>query len=41
MCPAELETSLIKNPGDLYTANEIAGQPELWLKIHNQVLADK
>ena len=41
MCSAELETSLIKEPGALYTANEIAGQPELWLKIHKQVVSDK
>jgi tagatose-6-phosphate ketose/aldose isomerase len=41
MCSADLETSLIKEPVDLHTANEIAGQPELWLKIHKQVLEDK
>jgi tagatose-6-phosphate ketose/aldose isomerase len=41
MCSAELETSLIKKPGALHTAIEIAGQPELWLKIYKQVLEDK
>ena len=41
MCPLDLEIPLIKEPGALYTANEIAGQPELWLKIHRQMLADK
>ncbi len=41
MCSAELETSLIKEPVALHTANEIAGQPELWLKIYKQVFTDK
>jgi tagatose-6-phosphate ketose/aldose isomerase len=41
MCPFELEIPLIKKPGALYTANEIAGQPDLWLKIYRQVLKDK
>jgi tagatose-6-phosphate ketose/aldose isomerase len=41
MCPLAQETSLIKEPLALHTANEIAGQPELWMKIHNQVLKDK
>ena len=41
MCPLELEIPLIKEPGALYTANEIAGQPDLWLKIYHQVLNDK
>jgi len=41
MCPLNLEIPLIKEPGALFTANEIAGQPELWLKIHRQMLADK
>jgi tagatose-6-phosphate ketose/aldose isomerase len=41
MCPPDLEIPLIKEPGALHTANEIAGQPELWLKIYRQVLEDK
>jgi tagatose-6-phosphate ketose/aldose isomerase len=41
MCPHNLETSLNHDPGALYTANEIAGQPELWLKIYTQVLENK
>lgn len=41
MCPIELEITLVKEPGALYTANEIAGQPELWLKIYRQVSEDK
>jgi tagatose-6-phosphate ketose/aldose isomerase len=41
MCSPQLETSLLKESGSLHTANEIAGQPELWLKIHRQVLGDK
>lgn len=41
MDPVDDETSQIKEPVTLYTALEIAGQPELWLKIHQQVLQDK
>ena len=41
MCPLDMEIPLIKEAGVLFTANEIAGQPELWLKIHRQMLADK
>ena len=41
MCPLDLEIPLIKEPGALHTANEIAGQPELWLKIYRQVSEDK
>ena len=41
MCPLALQIPLIKEPGALHTANEIAGQPELWLKIYRQVLTDK
>ena len=41
MCPFDLEIPLIEKPGALYTANEIAGQPDLWLKIYRQVLKDK
>ena len=41
MCPLDLEIPLIKEPGAFYTANEIAGQPELWLKIYRQILDDK
>ncbi|MBK8883378.1 MAG: SIS domain-containing protein [Bacteroidales bacterium] len=41
MCPLDLEIPLIKEAGALYTANEIAGQPELWLKIYRQILEDR
>ena len=41
MCPTDLEIPLIKEPGALFTADEIAGQPELWLKVYRQMLADK
>lgn len=41
MCPTEVEIPLIKEPGAIYTASEIAGQPELWLKIYMQVSDDK
>jgi tagatose-6-phosphate ketose/aldose isomerase len=41
MCPLDLEIPLIREPGALYTANEITGQPELWLKIHRQMLEDR
>jgi tagatose-6-phosphate ketose/aldose isomerase len=41
MCSTRLKASLIKEPGTLNTANEIAGQPELWLKIYKQVMTDK
>ncbi len=41
MCPLDMEIALLKEPGALYTANEIAGQPELWLKIYQKVLHDK
>ena len=41
MCPPDLEIPMIKEPGALFTANEIYGQPELWLNIHRQMLADK
>ena len=37
----EMEALLIKEPGAFFTAGEIAGQPDLWLKIYRQVLADK
>lgn len=35
------DNSLLKELGAEYTANEIAGQPELWLKIYLQILKDK
>jgi tagatose-6-phosphate ketose/aldose isomerase len=41
MCPFDLETAIIKEPGAEYTSFEIAGQPELWLKIYRQILEDK
>ena len=41
MCPLDLEIPLIKESGAYHTANEIAGQPELWLKVYRQVLEDK
>jgi len=41
MCPFSDEISKLKNQGAAYTANEILGQPALWLKIYWQVLMDK
>jgi tagatose-6-phosphate ketose/aldose isomerase len=41
MYPPDLEIPLIKESGALHTAKEIAGQPELWLKVYQQVLEDK
>jgi tagatose-6-phosphate ketose/aldose isomerase len=41
MSPLDLEVPLIKQPGSLHTANEIAGQPELWLKVYRQILEDE
>lgn len=41
MCRLDLETPNIKEPGALYTSYEIAGQPELWLKIYRQILGEK
>ena len=41
MYPPDLKNPLIEEPGALYTANEIAGQPDLWLKIHRQILRDE
>jgi tagatose-6-phosphate ketose/aldose isomerase len=32
---------MLKEPGAVHTANEIAAQPELWLKIYRQILDDK
>lgn len=32
---------MTKEPGAFYTANEITGQPDLWLKIYRQVSEDK
>jgi tagatose-6-phosphate ketose/aldose isomerase len=37
----DLEIPLINEPGAFHTAHEIAGQPDLWLKIYKQVLEDK
>jgi tagatose-6-phosphate ketose/aldose isomerase len=41
MCPLSSEISLLKELGAVHTANEIAAQPELWLKIYRQILEDK
>ena len=41
MCSPDLEIPPFKKPGALFTANEIAGQPELWLKIYSQLLEDR
>jgi tagatose-6-phosphate ketose/aldose isomerase len=41
MCPSDLEILLTNEPGALYTSKEIAGQPELWLKVYRQILAEK
>ena len=41
MCPPDQEIPNVIEPGALYTANEIAGQPELWLKIYSQILKDQ
>lgn len=41
MRSSDLEIPLIKVPGALHTANEIAGQPELWLNVYQLVLAEK
>jgi tagatose-6-phosphate ketose/aldose isomerase len=35
------ENSLLNESGAVHTANEIAGQPELWLKIYQQILSEK
>ena len=36
-----VENSLLKEHATVYTANEIASQPDLWLKIYKQILNDK
>lgn len=41
MGPINKETSLFNKPVTSNTEIEISGQPELWLKIHRQVLNDK
>jgi len=41
MCPLGSETSLLTKLGAVHTANEIAAQPELWLKIYRQILKEK
>jgi tagatose-6-phosphate ketose/aldose isomerase len=41
MCPLNSEDSLLKELGAEHTANEIAAQPELWLKIFRQIIEDK
>lgn len=35
------EVSGLNDPGAVYTAAEIAAQPDLWLKIYRQILEDK
>jgi D-galactosamine 6-phosphate deaminase/isomerase len=41
MPPLSSVTSVLKDLGAVYTANEIAAQPGLWIKIYKQILADK
>jgi tagatose-6-phosphate ketose/aldose isomerase len=41
MCPLGSEISSLKKLGAVHTANEIAAQPELWLKVYQQILTDK
>lgn len=41
MSPLGFEISMLQDLGALNTAKEISGQPELWLKIYHQILADK
>jgi tagatose-6-phosphate ketose/aldose isomerase len=41
MCRNESGDLLIKEPVALFTAGEIAGQPELWQKVYRLVLNDK
>lgn len=41
MSPLGFDIPLLQNLGAINTAKEIAGQPELWLKIYRQILADK
>ena len=41
MYPTDIEMSQVKEPGALYTASEIAGQPDLWISIYRKVLEDK
>jgi tagatose-6-phosphate ketose/aldose isomerase len=36
-----LVSSILKEYASMHTANEIAAQPELWLKIYKQILEDK
>jgi tagatose-6-phosphate ketose/aldose isomerase len=40
MYPLELNESLLTELGAMHTAEEIAAQPELWLKIYQQILKD-
>ena len=41
MGPLNFEISSLKELGAEHTAKEIAGQPELWLKIYRQITGDK
>ena len=41
MCPLNDEIYLLNELGAVHTANGIAAQPELWLKIYQQILEDK
>jgi tagatose-6-phosphate ketose/aldose isomerase len=41
MCPLGAEISLLKDLGAVHTASEIAAQPDLWMKIYQQILEDK
>jgi len=41
MSPLSYEIKILNELGAVYTANEIAAQPELWMKIYQQILEDK
>jgi tagatose-6-phosphate ketose/aldose isomerase len=41
MCPLGSENSLLTELEAVYTANEIGAQPELWVKIYQQILTDR
>jgi tagatose-6-phosphate ketose/aldose isomerase len=41
MCPLDSESLLAMEPGAAFTAGEIAGQPELWMKIYRQAIDNR
>lgn len=41
MCLLSYKISRLKELGAVNTANEIAAQPDLWLKIYRQIFEDK